>query len=62
MASTLERIREQRAAIDPAKVAQTALLALPYAIAWMVRKVIKGAWWGLSFLWAAGAAGWRAGR
>jgi hypothetical protein len=58
---TLARIRSRRAEIDPLKVAQLLLIALPWVLGWVARKVAIVLWIVGSFLWVALADGWTAG-
>ena len=59
--ATLARIRSRRAEIDPLRVLQAVLIALPWLLGWVVRKVAIVSWVVLSFLWVALAEGWAAG-
>lgn len=61
VSAVLDKIRSDRAEIEPARVAQLALLALPYALGYAARWVFKGVWWVVSFVFVAAKAGWRAG-
>lgn len=58
---TLARIRSRRAEIDPLRVLQVLLIALPWLLGWVARKVAIVSWVVLSFLWVALVVGWAAG-
>ena len=51
------QISEDARRLNPAKVALTILLALPFLIGWVARVV----WLALAFLWSAVVYGWEAG-
>jgi hypothetical protein len=53
----VERISEDARRLDPAKVALTILLALPFLLGLVARVV----WLALAFLWSAALYGWQAG-
>lgn len=58
----LERINAEARTLDPAKalavlatLVGTFLLAIPYALGWVLRKM----WMGLALVWTAAVLGWR---
>lgn len=57
--ATLERIRTEARAVDPRKVALTAVAAAPYAVGWAARHVWLVTWTLLTWLWMACVVGWR---
>lgn len=61
LTAVVERVREQRRALDPSRAAQVVVLAVPYLCGWLVRRTVRAIWWGVSFVYAAAVAGWRAG-
>lgn len=60
MDATVEQVRIQRAAIDPARVFLTILAALFFAPGWAARQIVLAAWWLVSYASAAVMVGWRA--
>ncbi|GAB1823564.1 hypothetical protein [Herbidospora sp. RD11066] len=51
----LEEIEERARTADPRKALLTALLLVPFALGWTVRR----AWMALVYLWSAIVAGWQ---
>jgi hypothetical protein len=54
-----EKVREESRRLDPAKVALTLLMVLPYVLGWTARKICKLVWLVVSVLWTAMVVGWR---
>lgn len=60
MDTTVELVRAQRAAIDPARVLLTVLAALFFVPGWLARKLVIAVWWLVSYAAAGVMVGWRA--
>lgn len=58
--ATLSRIRAQRREVDWVKVGLTLAFMLPWAVAWVARKVVVVLGVVASFLWSAAVVGWSA--
>lgn len=60
LAATVAAARRERAKLDPAEVALTVLMVLPFALGWVVRKIVGVVWLVVSWLWTSAVIGWRA--
>lgn len=62
MRSTLDKIREEAAGLDPVRVALTLVAAPFFAAGWLASRVAKAVWTVLAWAWTAAVVGWRAAR
>ena len=60
IAAHVEAARRERAKLDPATVALTLLMVVPFVIGWVVRKIVAVFWLVGSWLWTSAVVGWRA--
>jgi hypothetical protein len=56
----LDRINARAAAVDWRRVLLTMLMALPFALFYVTRLVVRAVGWVLAWLWAACMEGWAA--
>ena len=54
-----DQVREESKALDPAKVLLAILFALPFALAWTARMVVRAVWTVFAWTWTAAVVGWR---
>lgn len=57
---TVEAVRAEAKQLDPAKVALTLLMVLPFVIGFVAKKTVGVVWLVVSWLWTAALVGWRA--
>ncbi len=60
LTTTLDRVAARHARVDWRKVGLTLLFAIPFALFYLARIIVRSAGWVLSYLWAAGMVGWEA--
>ncbi len=58
--ATVDRINARAATVDWQKVFLFALMALPFAVFFAARLVVRAVGWATAWLWAAGMEGWAA--
>lgn len=56
-----ERVAHRAAAVDWRRILLLVLLALPYAVGWTARLVVRTVGWVLAYGWAAAVEGYAAG-
>lgn len=57
-----DQVREESKTLDPAKVALTLLMVVPFVLGWLVGLVFRAAWSVLAWVWTAAVVGFRTAR
>lgn len=58
--ATVDRINARASQVDWRRVLLIALMALPFALFFAARMVVRCVGWALAWAWAAGMEGWEA--
>lgn len=54
-----EQVRQEARQLDPAKVAATLLMVVPFALGWLAAQTVRAVWVATSWMWTALVVGWR---